>query len=132
MGNRFGAKHQHKVNECYPQGTGETGAAGGKISSLTFYINAKPAKLLKVSAYLERKVPKDLTRESPQYNGVTLEIVEGIMRGCSDYFVTFAPTVLRIIMLYSEAMLASELIVRVHKLVRTFGFVCKSIVCGIL
>lgn len=64
MSTRFGPKHQRKVNECYPQGTGETGAASGKISALCYYINAKPAKLLKVSAYLERKVPRDLARES--------------------------------------------------------------------
>jgi hypothetical protein len=66
MSSRFGPKNQRKVNECYPRGTGETGAAAGKISALTYYINANPVKLLKVSAYLERKVPKDLTRESPQ------------------------------------------------------------------
>ncbi len=67
MSTRFGPKHQRKVNECYPVNTGESGAAGGKISALTYYINAKPAKLLKVSAYLERKVQRDLARESAQY-----------------------------------------------------------------
>lgn len=59
-------KHERKVLECYPRGTGEEGVSGGKLSALTYYINAKPAKLLKVSAFLERKVSKDLTRESPQ------------------------------------------------------------------
>lgn len=60
------SKHQRKVDECYPRGSGEVGPVGGKISALTYYINAKPEKLLKVSAYLERKVPRDLIKESSQ------------------------------------------------------------------
>lgn len=42
---------------------GEEGAVSGKISVLTYYINSRPEKLLKVSAYLEKKVKKDILRE---------------------------------------------------------------------
>jgi hypothetical protein len=59
----FGPKHQRKVNECYPMRPGEEGAVSGKISVLTYYINSRPEKLLKVSAYLEKKVRKDILRE---------------------------------------------------------------------
>lgn len=53
-----------------------------------------------------------------RYNGVTLDIVDGIMKACEDYFVSFAPTVLRIIQWYSTAMLSSEMVRRIHKLVQ--------------
>lgn len=105
----FESKHEKKVNECYPQGAGEQGPVAGKISSLTYYINAKPAKLLKVAAYLERKAPRDLTKQSAEHNAVTLDIVRGIMANCGEYFVSFAPTVLRILMLFTESPLAAAL-----------------------
>lgn len=63
----FGPKHQRKVNECYPMKPGEEGPVPGKINLLTFYINARPEKLLKVSAYLEKKVIKDVQRERTGY-----------------------------------------------------------------
>jgi hypothetical protein len=107
----FGPKHQRKVNECYPTRPGEEGAVSGKISVLTYYINAKPEKLQKVSVYLEKKVRRDVQRERSGYNKVTLEIVEGIMNGCSDFFGSFALTALTIIDVLSEA-LEAELIVR--------------------
>jgi len=93
----FGPKHQRKVNECYPMRAGEEGAVPGKINVLTYYINARPEKLLKVSAYLEKKVRKDVQRERSGYNKVTLEIVEGIMSGCGEYFGSFALTALTLI-----------------------------------
>lgn len=64
----FGPKHQRKVNECYPVRAGEEGAVGGKIAALTFYINAKPEKLVKVSTFLEKKVKKDIQRERIGYS----------------------------------------------------------------
>ena len=117
-----GSKHQKKVNECYPQRVGEVGAIPGKISALTYYINAKPAKLLKVSAFLERKVPRDLVRENMEYNNATLEIIEGIMSNCSEYFSTFAPTVLRLILLFAGSPLIKEdkINARLNKLVSQF------------
>lgn len=66
----FGPKHQRKVNECYPVRAGEEGAVPGKISVLVYYINSRPEKLLKVSAYLERKVKKDVLRERTGYHSV--------------------------------------------------------------
>lgn len=105
----FESKHEKKVNECYPQGSGEQGPVAGKISSLTYYINAKPAKLLKVASYLERKAPRDLIRQSSQFNAVTLEIVRGIMSNCGEYFVSFAPTVLRILILFNDSSLTATL-----------------------
>lgn len=92
-----GPKHQRKVNECYPTRPGEEGAVSGKISVLTYYINAKPEKLVKVSACLEKKVLKDVQKERSGYNKVTLEIIEGIMSGCQEFFGSFAPTALTIL-----------------------------------
>lgn len=108
----FGPKHQRKVNECYPVRAGEEGAVSGKITVLTYYINAKPEKLLKVSAYLEKKVKKDVQRERTGYNKVTLDIVEGIMEGCGEYFGSFALTALSIIDTLSQSTDA-ELLSRV-------------------
>lgn len=56
-----------------------------------------------------------------RYNEVTIDIIEGIMQACSDYFANFAPTVLRVILTYAEAMLTQVLVVRVHRLVRGTG-----------
>jgi hypothetical protein len=112
LGMSFGPKHQRKVNECYPVRAGEEGAVSGKIAVLTYYINAKPEKLLKVSAYLEKKVKKDVQRERTGYNKVTLDIVEGIMEGCGEYFGSFALTALSIIDTLSQSTDA-ELLSRV-------------------
>lgn len=62
-----GSKHRAKVDECYPKWGRESTAAAGKISTLTYYINAKPEKLLKVSTYLLKKVPRDLVKETAEY-----------------------------------------------------------------
>lgn len=119
----FESKHEKKVNECYPQGSSEQGPVAGKISSLTYYINAKPAKLLKVASYLERKAPRDLIRQSSQFNAVTLEIVRGIMSNCGEYFVSFAPTVLRILMLFNESSFAPTLKKSLNEMVLLDGSV---------
>ena len=67
MGSSFSSNHQKKVNECYPAKSGEIGPASGKISALTYYINARPEKLLKVSAYLEKKAKRDVIKESSRF-----------------------------------------------------------------
>ncbi len=114
----FEQKHEKKVNECYPpKGTGEAGPAAGKVSALTYYINAKPAKLLKVSSYLEKKAPRDLLKQSVNYNAVTLEIVKGIMLSCSEYFSNFAPTVLRLLVLFGNSPYSRELQSPINNLV---------------
>ncbi len=53
---------------------------------------------------------------------MTLEVVEGIMSNCAEYFSTFSMTVLKIIYFYCGADLAPELILRTHKLVRCWPF----------
>lgn len=92
----------------------------GKIAVLTYYINAKPEKLLKVAAYLEKKVKKDVQRERTGYNKVTLDIVEGIMNGCSDYFGSFMACSLSIIDSLSQSG-DEELLSRVVTTVTTSG-----------
>lgn len=119
----FGPKHQRKVNECYPVRAGEEGAVSGKITVLTYYINAKPEKLLKVSAYLEKKVKKDVQRERTGYNKVTLDIVEGIMDGCGEYFGSFAMTALSIIDTLSQST-DVELLTRVSSTVPDHVYGC--------
>lgn len=135
MNSKFGPKHQRHVNECYPQSNGNTGAISGKISSLVYYINAKPSKLLKVSAYLERKTIRDIYRESAEYNIVTLEIIEGIMRGCVDYYYTFAPTVVKVLFLLSKPELFSkrsvELASKIHQIFLEFCRLNRSVLPSI-
>jgi hypothetical protein len=58
----FTPNHQQKVNECYPKRDGE-GTVTGKLSSLIYYINARPQKLVKVATFLSVKVVKDVQRQ---------------------------------------------------------------------
>jgi hypothetical protein len=58
----FTPNHQQKVNDCYPKKEGE-GCVTGKLSSLIYYINARPQKLVKVATYLSNKVAKDVSRQ---------------------------------------------------------------------
>lgn len=58
----FTPNHQQKVNDCYPKKEGE-GCVTGKLSSLIYYINARPQKLIKVATYLSNKVVKDVSRQ---------------------------------------------------------------------
>ncbi len=58
----FTPNHQQKVNECYPKKEGE-GTVTGKLSSLIYYINARPQKLVKVATYLSIKVESDVVKQ---------------------------------------------------------------------
>ena len=60
---RLTAKHRRKVNDVYPTHAGEEGPQSSKLSSLCYYVNARPTKLRKVMVYLERKVTQDLDKE---------------------------------------------------------------------
>lgn len=94
-----GSKHRRNVDDCYPRDQ-RGGPVAAKLSALTYYINARPEKLLKVSAYLERKAERDVVKASTAHNLVTLAIVEAIMGSCSEYFASFAPTALRLIAIF--------------------------------
>lgn len=59
----FTPNHQQKVNDCYPKKEGE-GTVSGKLSSLIYYINARPQKLVKVALYISTKVAKDIERQN--------------------------------------------------------------------
>lgn len=63
MFEKLTAKHRRKVDEVYPMHAGEEGPQSSKLSSLCYYVNARPAKLRKVCVYLERKVTRDLDKE---------------------------------------------------------------------
>lgn len=93
----FTPKHQRKVNEIYPTRPGEEGPVSGKISALYHYLNARPAKINKVIAYLQKKVQRDLYKERVGYNKVTLEILEAIFSNCAAHFAIFSYGALDII-----------------------------------
>lgn len=100
----FASKHKRYVNECYQNlnSPGQVAIINGKLSALCYYINASPSKLQKVSSYLKVKIPRDLQRQSPSYNIVTIEIVIGIIRGCPNNFPSFAPCVVQIMKYFCE------------------------------
>lgn len=58
---------------------------------------------------------------------MTLEIVEGIMKACADYFASFAPTVVKIMLLFSEAAVGAETSTYLHTLVWNY---CKMDATG--
>lgn len=94
----FASKHQRKVNEVYPSKPGEDGPVPTKISSLTYYLNARPGKIFKVMSYLERKTDRDLYKEKTGYNKVTLEILDNLFMQCSIHFPIYYVSCLRIVL----------------------------------
>jgi hypothetical protein len=55
-------KHATLVNNCYPLKESSRLPQSSELSYLTFYASARPAKLVKVGAFLERKAKKDIKR----------------------------------------------------------------------
>lgn len=100
----FASKHKKYVNECYQNlnSPGQVAIINGKLSALCYYINANPSKLQKVTSYLKTKIPRDLQRESPSYNIVTMEIMIGLIRGCPNNFPSLAPCVVEVMKYFCE------------------------------
>ncbi|ORX61963.1 hypothetical protein DM01DRAFT_1379836 [Hesseltinella vesiculosa] len=75
-------KHAVLVNNCYPTTEGEIGPRSAELSYLTFYASSRPAKLTKVSAYLRKKVRRDIRKGHKANNKVSLLILKALIQSC--------------------------------------------------
>ncbi|KAJ3352826.1 hypothetical protein HDU83_007628 [Entophlyctis luteolus] len=78
----FKTNHAALVDKVYPTEPGETAPRASNLSTLLFYANAKPIKLLKVGAYVARRVESDLARGRTGYVTVSLLIIDALIAQC--------------------------------------------------
>ncbi|KAJ3205675.1 hypothetical protein HDU82_005036 [Entophlyctis luteolus] len=83
----FKTNHAALVDKVYPTEPGETAPRASNLSTLLFYANAKPIKLLKVGAYVARRVESDLARGRTgliilRYVTVSLLIIDALIAQC--------------------------------------------------
>ncbi|KAJ3390630.1 hypothetical protein HDU84_007181 [Entophlyctis sp. JEL0112] len=94
----FKANHAALVDKVYPTEPGETAPRASNLSTLLFYANAKPIKLLKVGAYVSRRVESDLARGRTGYVTVSLLIIDALIAQCQPAHVSImAEDVLHIV-----------------------------------
>ncbi|KAI9343963.1 hypothetical protein BDR26DRAFT_1006119 [Obelidium mucronatum] len=92
------SNHAALVNKVYPTDPGETGPRPSHLSTLLFYANSKPIKLVKVGEYLVKKVETDLGRSKIGFVKVSLQIVDALMAQCpATHINLMAKNVLKII-----------------------------------
>ena len=60
--------HMRLVNRCYPANPTEKSVPrSNKLATLIFYLNARPAKLVKISKFLAYKIQIDVTLKHHGY-----------------------------------------------------------------
>ncbi|KAJ3029786.1 UNVERIFIED_CONTAM: Protein EFR3 B [Siphonaria sp. JEL0065] len=92
------SNHAALVNKVYPKDPGETGPRPSHLSTLLFYANSKPIKLVKVGDYLVKKVEADLARSKLGFVKVSLLIIDALMAQCpATHINLMAKNVLKII-----------------------------------
>ncbi|KAI8883558.1 hypothetical protein K501DRAFT_323404 [Backusella circina FSU 941] len=90
-------KHATLVNNCYPLKESSSIPHSSELSYLTFYASARPAKLIKVGAFLERKAKKDIKRARITNNKVTLHILKALIQSCHRDLNIFSKYIVRIL-----------------------------------
>ncbi|KAI9357329.1 hypothetical protein DFJ73DRAFT_758331 [Zopfochytrium polystomum] len=94
---RFAHNHVVLITNVFPSEPGETGPKGSALSLLVFYAQSKPQKLVKVGAFLEKKVKADLRHGKKGHVEVALEIVNTLMLKCTPHITIMSKNVLNII-----------------------------------
>lgn len=60
----YSSKHRHLVEDCYVVIEGKVTLQSAKLSSLIHYINSRPEKLFKITAYLMDKAQRDFEKRN--------------------------------------------------------------------
>ncbi|KAK9762038.1 plasma membrane localization protein [Basidiobolus ranarum] len=97
------SKHAKLIENCYPTITGETSPKSSETSYLLFYASSRPAKLLKVANYLEKRMVNDTYKKRKLDIKVTLAIMNSLLTTCTKDINLFAKGVLKSISLVLDS-----------------------------
>ncbi|KAL1922113.1 uncharacterized protein VTP21DRAFT_10755 [Calcarisporiella thermophila] len=98
------SKHAKLITACYPKSPAEKGPKPSELSYLTFYASSRPAKLLKVGRYLERKVARDTVKERVTDNQVSLDILKGLMKECKRDLNLFSGNIVNVLLVITGSL----------------------------
>ncbi|ORX88918.1 hypothetical protein K493DRAFT_73599 [Basidiobolus meristosporus CBS 931.73] len=97
------SKHAKLIENCYPTIIGETAPKSSETSYLLFYASSRPAKLLKVANYLEKRMQNDTYKKRKLDTKVTLAIMNSLLTTCTKDINLFAKGVLKSISLVLDS-----------------------------
>ncbi|KAK9659792.1 plasma membrane localization protein, partial [Basidiobolus ranarum] len=115
-------KHAKLIENCYPRQTTQRSPKSSETSYLIYYASSRPAKLLKVARYLERRVAQDLSRKKFTDVEVSLAIWDELLKGCTRDVNLFAKGVLTSVNLVFKAGSFDSMLAAVQ----TFSLFCAS------
>ncbi|ORX94128.1 hypothetical protein K493DRAFT_337944 [Basidiobolus meristosporus CBS 931.73] len=115
-------KHAKLIENCYPRQASQKTPKPSETSYLIFYANSRPAKLLKVAQYLERRIAQDTNRKKLNDVEVTLAIWNELLKGCSRDVNLFAKGVLNSI----HFVLKAGFFESTMAAVQTFSIFCST------
>ncbi|KAF9115871.1 plasma membrane localization protein [Mortierella sp. AM989] len=72
-------KHATLINNCYPTRPDEKGPKSSELSYLVFYVTSKPAKMTKVSSFIERRTVRDYRKKKLSDVHCSLEIIKELL-----------------------------------------------------
>ncbi|KAK9719628.1 plasma membrane localization protein [Basidiobolus ranarum] len=87
--------HIKLVNNCYPTGH-EEGPKQSELAYLSYYASSRPVKLLKVSAYLEKCLLRDLSKRRWSDVTIALKIFQQLTRECEKDLNLFAKSTIKV------------------------------------
>eukprot|EP00158_Paraphelidium_tribonemae_P006886 Partr_v1_DN28017_c0_g1_i3_m56756 len=92
--------HIRLINRVYPTNPTEKSVPrANKLSTLMFYANSRPAKLVKISRYLAYKIQLDVTLNNHGRNKISIDILNAILSSSRNFMHLFALDFLKIIRL---------------------------------
>ncbi|OZJ04102.1 hypothetical protein BZG36_02854 [Bifiguratus adelaidae] len=114
------SKHALLIEACYPVPT-EKGPKASELSYLTYYASARPQKLTKVGAYLERKTKHDIAKGRKNNTKTTLAVVNALLSACPRDINLFSKNVIRIL----DMVLNTRDLELLNEAIRVFATFCK-------
>ena len=90
--------HIRLVNRVYPTNPTESSVPrANKLATLLFYVNSKPAKLVKICNFMAHKMQLDVALKKHGRDKISIDILDAILEGNKNYLHLFAMDFLRMI-----------------------------------